>query len=64
MTTKTKGTQKPVRKMLSRKTEDKEQYERFRKAARELETDDNPETFDQRVRDIVRRSIMGEKLRP
>ena len=53
MTTQIKGTQKLVRKTLSRKTENKEQYERFREAARELETNDDPEAFDRAFRKIV-----------
>jgi hypothetical protein len=37
----------------SRKIEDKAQYERFRKFAREHEADDDPATFDREFRKIV-----------
>jgi hypothetical protein len=36
-----------------RKASDKEQYERFREFAREIEADDDPEAFDRRVRRIL-----------
>lgn len=32
---------------------DAKQYQRFREAARELETDDSPEAFDRMIRQIV-----------
>jgi hypothetical protein len=38
----------------SRKIEDKAQYERFRKFAREHEVDDDAEAFDRGFRKIVR----------
>lgn len=37
----------------SRKVEDKDQYERFREFAREVEADDDPEAFDEQFRKIV-----------
>jgi hypothetical protein len=36
-----------------RKADDPEQYKRFRKAAREFETDESPETFDRIFEKIV-----------
>ena len=36
-----------------RKASDKEQYERFRQAARELETDESEEAFERAVRKVV-----------
>ena len=54
MATKTRTTTKAARKAPpSRKIEDKEQYERFREFAREVEADDNPEAFDRKFRKIV-----------
>jgi hypothetical protein len=50
---KTRTTRNTVPKPPSRKIEDKEQYERFREFAREIEADDDPEAFDQRFRKIV-----------
>jgi len=50
---KTRTARKTAQKPTSRKIEDKEQYERFREFARTVETDDDPETFDQRFRKIV-----------
>ena len=49
--TKASGRSEP--KSRKRKADDPEQYERFRAAARELETDDNPEAFDQVFQKIV-----------
>jgi hypothetical protein len=40
-------------KTRKRKADDPEQYERFRQAARELETDDSLEAFDRTFRKIV-----------
>ena len=53
MTTKTKPSRKTVTKLPSTKTEDESQYERFRKFAREVEADDDPEEFDRKFRKIV-----------
>jgi hypothetical protein len=50
---KTRMTRKTAQKPPSRKIEDKEQYERFREFAREVEADDDPEAFDRRFRKIV-----------
>jgi hypothetical protein len=50
---KTKTTRKTAQKPPSRKTEDKEQYERFREFAREVEADDSTEAFDRTFRKIV-----------
>jgi hypothetical protein len=49
---KTRTTRKTAQKP-SRKIEDKEQYERFREFAREVEADDDPEVFDRQFRKIV-----------
>ncbi len=51
--TKTRTTRKTAQKPPSRKIEDKAQYERFREFAREVEVDDDPETFDRQFRKIV-----------
>jgi hypothetical protein len=40
-------------KAQKRKADDPAQYERFREAARELGTDNTPETFDKIFRKIV-----------
>jgi hypothetical protein len=50
---KTRTTQKTAQKPPSRKIEDKEQYERFREFAREVEADDDPEVFERTIRKIV-----------
>lgn len=44
---------KPQRTSRKRKTADKEQYERFREAARELGTDESEEAFERAFRKIV-----------
>lgn len=51
--TKTKSTRKIAKKPPSRKIDDKEQYERFREFAREVEADDDAEAFDRTFRKIV-----------
>ena len=51
VTTKTK--RKAANKPLSRKIEDKAQYERFREFAREVEANDDREAFDQIFKKIV-----------
>lgn len=52
----TKATKTAERKAPpSRKTEDKEQYERFREFARKVETEDSTEEFDRQIQTIVRR---------
>jgi hypothetical protein len=43
-----------ARRPSSRKTEDNEQYERFREFARKVEADEDPEEFDRQFRKIVR----------
>lgn len=43
---KTKTRTKAEPKTRKRKADDPEQYERFRRAARELETDESEEAFD------------------
>jgi hypothetical protein len=54
MTTRKTGTKrKTAPKPPGRKIEDKAQYERFQKIAREHEADDDPEAFDRRFRKIV-----------
>jgi hypothetical protein len=53
--TKTKTTRKAINRPLNRKVADKAQYERFREFAREHETDEDPETFDQKFKGLVRR---------
>lgn len=53
--TKTEKTTKTGRKPPKRPVADKEQYERFREFAREHEADEDPETFDQRFRKIVKK---------
>lgn len=50
---KTKTGRKAAPKPPSRKTEDKEQYERFREFVREIDADDDPEAFDREFRRIV-----------
>ena len=50
---KTRTTRKTAQKPPRRKIEDKEQYERFREFAREVEADDDPEAFDRVARRIV-----------
>jgi hypothetical protein len=50
MTTKTSEKSAPRRK---RKLSDKEQYERFRQAARELGTDESEEAFERAFRKVV-----------
>ncbi len=49
----TKAPRKAATKPPTHKIEDKAQYERFREAARELGTDDNPEAFDRQFQKIV-----------
>jgi hypothetical protein len=49
MKTRSKAAAKPP----SRKIENPEQYERFREFAREHETDDDPQKFDQKFRKVV-----------
>jgi hypothetical protein len=51
---KTRTTRKATQKPPSRKIEDKEQYERFREFAREVETDDDRDAFDRTFRTIVK----------
>ena len=50
---KTKTRSKAAPKSLSRKIEDKGQYERFRAFAREMDADDSQEAFDRAFRKIV-----------
>jgi hypothetical protein len=50
---KTKTRSKAGPKPPSRQIEDKAQYKRFRKFAREHEAEDDPEAFDQKFRKIV-----------
>jgi hypothetical protein len=50
---KTRTARKTAQKPPSRKIDDKEQYERFREFAREVEADDDPEAFDRQFRKIV-----------
>jgi len=51
---KTRTTRKTAQKPPGRKIEDKEQYERFREFARQVEADDDAEAFDGRFRRIVK----------
>jgi hypothetical protein len=51
MATKTRTKAEP--RIRKRKADDPEQYQRFRDAAHELETDDQQETFDALFRKIV-----------
>jgi hypothetical protein len=51
--TKTKTTRRTDRKPPSREIEDKEQHERVREFAREVEAADDSETFDRAFRKIV-----------
>jgi hypothetical protein len=51
MATKTRTKADP--KTRKRKADNPEQYERFRKAAREFETDESEEAFEQAFRKIV-----------
>lgn len=51
--TKTKTRRKAAPKPPSRKIEDKEQYERFREFAREIQTNDDPEQFDRTIKKVV-----------
>jgi hypothetical protein len=51
MATKTQAKTEPTTR--KRKADDPEQFERFRKFAREVETDDDPEAFDRTFRKIV-----------
>ena len=44
---------KPTSTMRKRKPSDKEQYERFRQAARELGTDESEEAFERAFRKVV-----------
>lgn len=54
MATATKTVHKPAMpKPAGQKPDDKAQYERFRKFAREHETDDDPDTFDRKFGRIV-----------
>jgi hypothetical protein len=50
---KTKATRKTGQKPPSRRIEDKEQYERFRDFAREVETDESEEAFERAFKKIV-----------
>jgi hypothetical protein len=50
---KARTSRKTAQKPPSRKIEDKEQYERFREFAREVEADDDPEAFDRALRRVV-----------
>jgi hypothetical protein len=47
------ATRKAANKPPRRNIEDKAQYERFRKFARELETDESEEVFERTFRKIV-----------
>jgi hypothetical protein len=49
----TKAPKKPAPTTHKRKASDKEQYERFRQAARELGTDESEEAFERAFRKIV-----------
>jgi hypothetical protein len=50
---KTKAPKKPAPATRKRKVSDKEQYERFRQAARELGTDESEEAFERAFRKII-----------
>jgi hypothetical protein len=50
---KARTTRKTAQKPPSRKIEDKEQYERFREFAREVEADESVEAFDRAFKKIV-----------
>jgi hypothetical protein len=58
----TRTTRKTAPKPPSRKTEDKEQHERFREFARKVETDDDPEHFDRQFRRIVPPKSSAQKI--
>jgi hypothetical protein len=51
---KAKRPQSPKQGTTSRKPSTKEQYERFRQAARELGTDESEEAFERAFRKILR----------
>lgn len=42
-----------------RKLDDKDQYERFREFAREVEADEDPEAFDRQFRKVVPPKSVG-----
>ena len=42
-------------------TDDKSQLDKFKEAARDLETDDDPERFKERVGKLVRHKAVPEK---
>jgi len=44
---------KPAKTSRKRKPSDKEQYERFRQAARDLETDESEEAFEKAFKKLV-----------
>jgi hypothetical protein len=44
----------PVRKLMTKEPPAKSQLDKFRDAARELETDDDPERFAERVRKLAK----------
>ena len=50
---KTKEGTKTSPKTRNRKTDDKDQYERFRQSARELGTDESEEAFERAFKKIV-----------
>lgn len=49
----TKTRRKAAPKPPSRKTDDKEQYERFREFAQQHEANDDPDAFDREFRKLV-----------
>jgi hypothetical protein len=56
---KTKAPKKTAPQAGNRKADDKEQYERFRRAARELGTDESEEAFERAFRKVVRSPKTG-----
>jgi hypothetical protein len=51
---KTNAPKKPAASASKRKPSDKEQYERFRQAARDLGTDESEEAFEKAFKSVVR----------
>ena len=44
-----------------RKTDDKSQLDKFKEAARQLETDDDEERFEKKLKNLVKQKPKGEK---
>jgi len=56
---------KPARTMKTKTTDsDRSQLDKFKEAARDLETDDDPKRFDERLGKLVKHKPVAEKGAP